>query len=160
VRPFRLTEDDFIAASNLAAGALSRQLRAVIALVIAILVVFAIDYYPEISFPFGVPILVVLAFALLISHPRSRRRRLRKVFNEQKSLHTEVALSFNEDGLRGKGERGSFYIPWDEVSRYREDNRCILVYESAGLARIIPKRCFDSEDELGVFLDKLHRARK
>ena len=98
------------------------------------------------------PVSVIVLFAL----PWSERRRLAAHFAKNKEMFKETQFTFDDLHLEGKSESGSFRLRWQDIVRHKEGKRVIVVFESQSYMRVIPKSCFESEEELRPFLQMLN----
>lgn len=82
-------------------------------------------------------------------------QRLKKIFRQQKSLHSPYSIEVNDDLIFVKAETGESRLPWNHFIKWKENKPLITLYQSDILLHIIPKRCFASPDELGQFRELL-----
>ena len=68
----------------------------------------------------------------------------RKYKNAQKDSHLRV----NESGIESKGELTTFFCVWKQIVKLSENENALYVYFSKNVAFIIPKRIFQSIEEL------------
>jgi len=81
--------------------------------------------------PFACVIILVM-----VAGPIGARRQ----YAQQRSLKGEMSVGWSEEGLHLDTEYGAFTMPWDHFKRWVEDERTFLLFESARLYRVIPKR--------------------
>ena len=68
----------------------------------------------------------------------------RKYKNAQKDSHFRI----NESGIESKGELTTFFCVWKQIVKLSENENTLYVYISKNVAFIIPKRVFQSIEEL------------
>ena len=68
----------------------------------------------------------------------------RKYKNVQKDSH----LRINESGIESKGELTTFFCVWKQIVKLNENENALYIYISKNVAFIIPKRIFQSIEEL------------
>lgn len=149
MRPYTLSEDNYLAAQYLHSGSKSLIFSAVIAAGYAALVFSTIDFVTA-AFASGVVTVLIITLP-----PPIRRYRQRKVFHEQKGLHDSFTISFDDQFLEWKCESGNARIRWEHFLRYKEDDQIFVLYESRNLMRIVPKEAFTDDAELVRFREKL-----
>lgn len=68
----------------------------------------------------------------------------RKYKNAQKS----ALIKINENGIESKGELTTFFCVWKQIVKLSENENAIYVFINRNVAFLIPKRFFNSVDEL------------
>ena len=68
----------------------------------------------------------------------------RKYKNAQKDSHFRI----NESGIESKGELTTFFCVWKQIVKLSENENSLYVFISRNVAFIIPKRTFQSIEEL------------
>lgn len=159
---FRLDEDDMVHAARLFALSSLRQHKTqtgLIALFLVILVlmsliagiVFPLDterlarHWPYVLLASLFPFLIVFALGLVVNPLLARR-----IYRQQRSLHGEIGLSWTDERLEFDSEYGQFAMPWSHFTRWAEDKRTFVLFESDRLYRIVPKRVLDADTELSL----------
>lgn len=87
--------------------------------------------------------------------------KARKIFDQQKSLHESGEFSWSEEGLSVKAETASSLTPWNNYSRWRENNDVFNLYHSDAIFQIFPKRLFsnvEEEMEFRMYLQEVKNA--
>ena len=68
----------------------------------------------------------------------------RKYKNAQKNSHFRI----NESGIESKGELTTFFCVWKQIVKLKENENALYVFINQNVAFIIPKRVFQSIEEL------------
>ena len=68
----------------------------------------------------------------------------RKYKNVQKDSHFRI----NESGIESKGELTTFFCVWKQIVKLKENENALYVFINQNVAFIIPKRVFQSIEEL------------
>ena len=146
----QLTADDYIRAQRL--GLRPRPVLKYIGYIILILLacVFARQIYDavyrgKIDTNFwivlgGISYFVLLYFVIMPV-------RMKRLFKQQKALHTPAELEFTDSHFSGSSEHGSFEMKWEEFHKWKKNKYLILIYQSDALMHIIPRRSFDSQTD-------------
>ncbi|BCB05222.1 YcxB family protein [Bacillus sp. KH172YL63] len=77
-----------------------------------------------------------------------------KASREYKSdqlIKQDISYTFSGDGITQKRGRSVSYIQWKEIVSVREQPSMFLIYLSKSKAIVLPKRFFDSREELEAF---------
>jgi hypothetical protein len=89
--------------------------------------------------------------------------RLKKIFRQQKSLHSPYQMEITEEFVFTKSVVGESKLTWDYFRKWKEGKTLITLYQSDVMLHIFPKRCFASPDDVAQFrqllLAKLGPAR-
>lgn len=64
----------------------------------------------------------------------------RKAYAEQKTLQQPITVTWSEEGFRSKGQQGDWNVPWNDYLKWTEDSKVILLYQSARVFNMLPKR--------------------
>lgn len=64
----------------------------------------------------------------------------RRIHGQQRALHGEVALEWDQDELRATTGDGGSRTRWTDYHRWRESPAVILFYQSDALFQFLPKR--------------------
>ncbi|NMW31565.1 YcxB family protein [Altererythrobacter sp. RZ02] len=81
-----------------------------------------------------------------VSVPLSARRQ----FRQSVSLGEPVTFSFDEDQIELGNERSHARFAWDEFHRWHETEDYFMLYQSAMLYNILPKRDMSEEQVVAV----------
>jgi hypothetical protein len=87
--------------------------------------------------------------------PIVQRKQFKKIYSEQKSLHEEVEVKFDEQHIEWSSKSGYFKLKWKDIPKYKENNNLILIYESRNLMRPLLKGYFQDQERLETFLRRL-----
>lgn len=156
---FKLDEDDMVHAARLFALSSLRRRKTLGGLGIIFLVCLVLmSLIAGVVFPFNserlardwpyvllaslFPFLLVFMLGLVVNPLLARR-----IYRQQRSLHGEIGLAWTDERLEFDSEYGQFAMPWNHFTRWAEDNRTFVLFESDRLYRIIPKRVLDADTE-------------
>ena len=150
----QLTEDDLVASARLhhrlALVGSRNWVRS--GILMAVVVAVAIALVVLAAMPVWVAAVAVPAYALLIivmllaMNGFAVPRQARKVFRQQKSLHTPIRYGWSADGFAVRIPTGQSLTPWSHYLKWAEDDRTILLYHSNPLHQIVPKRALGPAD--------------
>ncbi|MDQ7779225.1 MAG: YcxB family protein [Planctomycetota bacterium] len=163
MKQFQISEDEFLDAHNLVQGRVPFYSALCFGLLLSYLLRTTLGHTRE---PDGarlevwVPVALVsllLFFALLT---RTQKRQARAVYREQKSLRETISMTFDNEDVEWKSDSGHCRMKWDNIVKHKENARLVLVFESRNLMRIVPKRAFESDEELSAFCQRLKSVRK
>ncbi len=81
-------------------------------------------------------------------------RRARHRFAQQKPLHSEVQLTWSEDGITFETESGYSRHAWDEFEKWAESRAVFILFYTDRLFSFVPKRALSAgeADELRSLL--------
>lgn len=94
---------------------------------------------------------VVLNFFLYIPW------RIRRTFEQRKSLHEQLNAKIDDSGLRAESSRGNANMPWSDFMKWKENDRLILMYISDHIFLTFPKRFFQNNHGVEDLRDILKR---
>jgi hypothetical protein len=103
--------------------------------------------------------MVVMVGAFLYGTTIGFRKRVTKLYNENRGLQLEFLVAFDVAGIQWTSEQGSLTLPWEDVFQYKENRDFILVYTSSATFHIIPKRAFSNPANLQKFVQFLRGER-
>ena len=103
--------------------------------------------------PFGIdPILTMLLILLplifLITVPLALKKVAIRNFNTSKLLHKTQKYQIGNEGIEISSESGQAFIKWNELYMATETKDGFRFFISEQLAYIVPKRCFDQDEEI------------
>lgn len=73
---------------------------------------------------------------------------VRRQYHRDPGVRREKTLSWDDRGITAESENGRMLMPWGDFVKWREDDSTILVYRSARLGVVIPKRAFENREQL------------
>lgn len=79
--------------------------------------------------------------------------RLRDSFKKSKLLGILQCYRFFDDRLEIISETGSFTLWWRDVYSIRELRPCFVIQPSPGKIHLVPRRCFESQEQLDLFMN-------
>jgi hypothetical protein len=147
---FNLTADDYVEANRLHTMRASRgALWAMIAIVWLIYsgLPFFINGkwdWPHAAASAGVGA-IMAAIVVILVYRYTLARRSRRIFAQQKSLHSEVEASWDNDGLELATPSARSRHHWTDFQKWTEGPNVILLYQSDVLFNMLPKRVFSSD---------------
>lgn len=153
IASFRISEDDYAAATALFAR-LSPRRRLLLFGLVAVLVLGALldgkTLWPVVAIGFvGVAIILMP----IVLAPRVARRHYRKY----KGMQGEFAAELLDGGLRIRSLHGEGTIVWENMLKWRQSDRFVLVYVMPQLFHILPKSVRAQGFDLPGLLERLKR---
>lgn len=175
MKPYKLTEDEYVAGYKLYAQQTTKQKLVLSAFMVILAVVSAVtsarhdfvtdmpmDYVYEhkikiFALQFCVTFIVMCVVYALIKMTFSKYVgfKLRRSFYEDVTLSSEVSPTWTESDLTSTSALGTFKMPWPSIKYLRENETFVLLYLSRLRYLIIPKRAFDSDAEMAEFMSHL-----
>ena len=152
---YKLTADDFLAASRLHSTRAFRWKRAVLAFVLIVLCwsVWLWASFPELGLSAyaAVPVVVValyclmwlLGWYLLVLVTRRSWEQSHKMWIEQRVRFTSEAIEFHS-------ERGDVRILWSDFYRWAADAKILLLYQTSRSYITVPLRGFEPEATIKI----------
>jgi len=77
-------------------------------------------------------------------------RRVRRIFVQQKTLHDEVAIEWNDQSISFTSRRGASRFLWSDFLRVAENQKAIVLLQSDVLFNFIPKRVLSADDVASI----------
>lgn len=77
----------------------------------------------------------------------------RSSYNKSKLAKELQSYCFFDDRLEISSESGKFILSWKDVYRIQEYRPCFAIQSAPGKTFLIPRRCFESQEHLDVFLN-------
>lgn len=97
-----------------------------------------------------------IIFSLIIQAPfLLQYYAMKNNFKKSTLLNTPQCFELNENNLVMSSRNGSFSVLWEDVFRIRELKPCFILYTSPLKYSLIPRRCFNSQEQLEMFRDIL-----
>lgn len=161
MRSHRINEDDYLAAQRLHMGVRSRRwnLTAWGVLTLALALVVAIVRSDRMMWLLFALLWAFLSLMVLVALPFTHRRDLTAIYREHKRLHETSNWRFDDEALEGTSESGHGRLRWADIHSFKENDDMFLIYEARNLYYILPKRAFESDQELQFFSQILQRGR-
>lgn len=151
---FRISEDDYAAAMKLFAR-LTPQRWALLAGLSAVLLLGALFGGP-LGWPVAVGGLVgagIVVGGAFVLAPMTARRHYRKY----KGMHAEFSAQLLDTGLRLRSPHGENTIVWENVLKWRQNDRFVLIYVMPRLFHVLPKSVAAQGFELPRLLEQLRQ---
>lgn len=76
---------------------------------------------------------------------------VRNQFRSDPAVRREKTLSWDYKGIDAKSENGQMLLPWSDFTNWRENDSTILIYRSRLLGLVIPKRAFETPQQMWEF---------
>lgn len=83
------------------------------------------------------------------------RWRCKKIYNQQKSLHTPTEAEWDSENIEFIHSSGHAKMRWSDFAKFKESNDLIMLYHSDALFSFIPKSSFNSEEQMLNFKSNL-----
>ncbi len=74
----------------------------------------------------------------------------RRTFRMQRSLHGDIEIGWNTEGLKASTGMGQSIMKWTDYVRWRENAAVILLYHSDNLFQFIPKRVLSPQQDTSL----------
>jgi hypothetical protein len=88
----------------------------------------------------------------IVSTRLSLPRRVRTLFEQQRSLHEPFNYRFDHDGVHVRIETWQADRPWSYYRRWRATSGCFLIFQSDTIFEVLPKRWLSNPDILRAML--------
>ena len=114
------------------------------------------------SFEVTPTFLVIVFLGMFVLAPLTiwyrRNKVYRKNYDSQKSLHETATVTFNDDNIKFESVNGHYQIAWQDIYKYKANEKLILVYDGANMMRPVPTRAFEDNKEKDLFWEKLKKG--
>jgi hypothetical protein len=140
---YTLTPEDYIQAQYLHFRSSPKNLI----LPTLIIILFLVYWLTSQTIPFW---LIGAACGYIISVIFVTPIKCRKIFKQQKALHSPLETEITSDFYKVSSALGSASIKWADFHKYKVGKKIILLYQSDVIFHIIPTRHF-SEQQLSDF---------
>src|SRR6185437_2483874 len=88
----------------------------------------------------SIQVLPALIFPVLfLCMPLLNRRAQKKMYTKNTTMHGQLSLEANDEGLHFIGETFDSTVGWSTFSGYAEDTRSFVLYQNSGVVNIVPK---------------------
>lgn len=127
---------------------------------------FLIVNFSDIPFWYWMSIFGITSVVWIVFYPKyfnwELKRKIAKMLLEGKndSLFKQIKISLNETGIVQQSRAGETMTEWNEVDSVDETHKHIYIYNSSISAYIIPKRAFNDQQAIDLFLEKIHEHYK
>jgi hypothetical protein len=71
--------------------------------------------------------------------------RLKNAFYSNKKIQESISYTFTNENVQNRGETFEGEFSWDTVYRVKENNDWFLIYQSAHVMNMVPKKYFTKE---------------
>ena len=79
------------------------------------------------------------------------RSTISRVYASNEGLRAVHRMTFSRDGVAGQSEAGSGRNDWSRYWRAADSKEAVYLYTASNMALILPKRCFESEEQMERF---------
>jgi YcxB-like protein len=76
-------------------------------------------------------------------------------YRQRKGMQRQLRMVPTEPGLLGENETGQATVPWADFLKWKEGNGAFLLYVSDDVFHIVPKRFFQSANDIAGFREML-----
>lgn len=83
----------------------------------------------------------------------------RRIYKQQRSMQTPGRFFWSKDGFQGEDELAVVKTPWNNITKWRENETIFMFYVSDLMFHVIPKRAFTEARQLSSFRDCLPPAK-
>jgi len=134
--------------------------------VIFLIAPFIIIRFSEIPMWYWITIFSITSVIWLVFYPKyfnwEMKRKIEKMLKEgsNESLFQKRKIIITDTEMVQKSPTGEIITKWNEVNRVDETNEYIYIYNSSISAYIIPKRAFENENAIKVFLAEILKNHK
>lgn len=92
--------------------------------------------------------LLMYRYILLPQHAR-------RIFKQQQKHDTPIEVEFLEQTIRTSSLYGNSDSPWTHFIKWQEGNKILMLYYSDVLCVIVPKRCFNNDEQIKYVRSRL-----
>ena len=104
----------------------------------------------------ALPILLVFQFTVYLPW------KTRRLYRQQKAMQRHLTYTIDDHGISVESDNGTWKTPWEDVHRFKMNDRLILLYVSDCLYQILPKRFLsepnDYERLRGLVMEKVSKG--
>ena len=152
IATFRISEDDYAYAMKLFAR--PTPLRWALLAAIGVLLLLGVLIGGRNVWLAAVGGMVGMAIVLLATRlltPAMARRHYRKY----KAMHAEFQAELLDNGLRLMSPHGDGIVVWENVLKWRQNDRFVLIYPMPKIFYVVPKSVADTGFELSALIEAL-----
>jgi len=77
--------------------------------------------------------------------------RVKRLYRQHKLLKAPIDYEFRESGIKIKSPSVDANLGWDTFIKWKEGKKLFILYQNDALMNIVPKRFFNSEDDIIAF---------
>ncbi len=150
---YRISEDDCVQAMRLHGKMTFRRLMCE-ALIVGALLVLSFFASQQVRYLLFCGLAGALLFSALVFYvivPWQVRRHYRKY----KAIQAELTVQLCEDGVRFASPDGEGIITWQNILKWRHNDRYLLIYLAPRLYNLVPKSITAQGFELPALIDAL-----
>lgn len=153
IAKFRISEDDYAAAIKVSAR-LSRMRLTLLIVMVVVFVLGAVlggrTLLPVVLLGFGAVGIIVMPIVLA---PMLARRHYRKY----KGIQVEFGAELLDNGLRMASPHGEGTLVWENILKWRQSDRFVLVYPMPRIFHVLPKSVAEQGFNLPELIERLNR---
>ncbi len=104
-------------------------------------------------------LIALTVFAMLVTPVWKwwARRRVRRLYDQQKGLREQFTADFSVEGVHTRTATGESRQPWDYFHKWISADDMVLLFESDALMQILPRRAFATQADYDALRDLLTR---
>jgi len=108
----------------------------------------------------GMLIWATAAFGViwLIIHRWWMPRNARKIYAQQKDLHLETEIWWDDDKLYSTNSQTQAHMAFSDMVKWRSNDKIVLLYRSDHLFNFLPARVFNDVEQIGTLIGLLEKA--
>lgn len=151
---FRISEDDYVAAMKLFARPTFLR-RLLLTSFLAVLLLVALSAGRELwpATLGGVVGLVIVVVITTIVAPQMTRRHYRKY----KAIQGEFTAELLDTGVCIASEHGDYTLVWENILKWRYDERFVLIYPMPRMFHILPRSVAEQGFDVTELIERLNR---
>jgi hypothetical protein len=101
------------------------------------------------QFPLELFLLILFIIALALFYRYGLLPwRVRRIFRQQRELSMPYEVEVTEAGLNVSNELGNALRPWQDFTKWKENQELLLLYHSDMMFTILPRRFFEEMGEM------------
>jgi YcxB-like protein len=90
---------------------------------------------------------VLFLLVVLVVGPFVVRLTSRRLYRQQKTLHTEMTFAWSAEGIRSASHRGEIRLSWSDLHAWRRGRRSFLFYFNERMFCFLPYRALAEEQK-------------
>lgn len=95
---------------------------------------------------------LILPLVLFVVVPFMIKSQAKKIYNSSTDQFKNNKYTFEETGVAVKNSTSSANFTWNMVHKIEENKQQVLLFVNSAVAHVLPKRCFNSQEEEQAFL--------
>ena len=116
------------------------------------------DDWPWIAYALLLSVCIAALYGiLLVFVPWAHRRRLRRLYDAPNARHAEITVSLSDEGLQARTALAESRLSWECFHKWKSTEEMLLIFQSATLFHMLPRRAFASQEDYDALRDLLTR---